>query len=75
MTYMLDGQHQRIIWSTIFSRFMDTTISRDETSICVMQIIRYHDSDKLRISITKNNLANTKKSILQEVMKLQGNSS
>lgn len=61
-------------WSTIFPRFLDTTISRDETGICVMHIIRYHDGEKLHIPITKNNLAKTKKYILQEVMKLQGNS-
>lgn len=40
-----------------------------------MHITRHHDVEKLRMPITKINLAKTKKSILQDVMKLQANSS
>lgn len=40
-----------------------------------MHVIRYHDGEKLHIPITKNNITKTKKFFLQEVMKLQANSS
>lgn len=62
-------------WTTIFPRFLDTTVSRDESGICALHIIRYHDGDKIRIPITKNTLTKTKKSALQDVLKLQGNRS
>lgn len=40
-------------WTTIFPRFLDTTVSREESGICALDIIRYHDDDKIRIRITK----------------------
>lgn len=62
-------------WSTKYPLFLDNSFSRQETGLCVMHIMRYHDGEKLRFPLTKNNLSVTKKAAMQEAMKLQGNQS
>lgn len=62
-------------WTTKYPLLMQNPVTREESGLCVMHIIRYHDGEKARNALTKNTLAVTRLCAIQETMKLQGNQS
>ncbi|KAM3402655.1 hypothetical protein ACQJBY_006480 [Aegilops geniculata] len=60
-------------WTVKFLALADTKFIRDETGACVVHIVRQSDGEKLKLPISKHNIAKSKREAIHVCMKLQGN--
>lgn len=59
-------------WTVKFMPVSDNIVTRDETGACIIHIARQFDGEKLKLPITKHNIAKVNREAVHQCMKLQG---